>query len=162
MAYKIGTMIEVPRAALVADQIAQYADFFSFGTNDLTQMTFGYSRDDAPKFLKYYKELGIIKTDPFEVLDQEGVGQLVAMGTKKRPCDKARLESRNMRRAWRRAVVCQILRKTRHELRFMFAVPCADSTCGGGASCNRELRYIRNKNLTQTPLNTYKSHTKTF
>ncbi|MGM9829912.1 MAG: pyruvate, phosphate dikinase, partial [Muribaculaceae bacterium] len=63
VAYKIGTMIEVPRAALVADQIAQVADFFSFGTNDLTQMTFGYSRDDAPKFLKYYKELGIIKTE---------------------------------------------------------------------------------------------------
>ena len=83
VAYKIGTMIEVPRAALVADQIAQVADFFSFGTNDLTQMTFGYSRDDAPKFLKYYKELGIIKTDPFEILYQEGVGQLVEMGVKK-------------------------------------------------------------------------------
>ncbi len=83
VAYKIGTMIEVPRAALVADQIATVAEFFSFGTNDLTQMTFGYSRDDAPKFLKSYKEIGIIKTDPFEVLDQEGVGQLVAMGTKK-------------------------------------------------------------------------------
>lgn len=81
--YKIGTMIEVPRAALVADQIATVADFFSFGTNDLTQMTFGYSRDDAPKFLKPYKEMGLLKTDPFEVLDQEGVGQLVAMGVKK-------------------------------------------------------------------------------
>ncbi|MDE6043057.1 MAG: pyruvate, phosphate dikinase, partial [Muribaculaceae bacterium] len=75
--YKVGTMIEVPRAALVANQIAQVAEFFSFGTNDLTQMTFGFSRDDAPKFLKFYKEHGIIKTDPFEVLDQEGVGQLV-------------------------------------------------------------------------------------
>ena len=90
--YKIGTMIEVPRAALVADQIATVADFFSFGTNDLTQMTFGYSRDDAPKFLKYYKELGIIKTDPFEVLDQEGVGQLVEMGTKKGRSTKPELK----------------------------------------------------------------------
>ena len=81
--YKVGTMIEVPRAALTADQIATVADFFSFGTNDLTQMTFGYSRDDAPKFLKFYKEHGIIKTDPFEVLDQEGVGQLVRMGVEK-------------------------------------------------------------------------------
>lgn len=81
--YKIGTMIEVPRAALIADKIATIADFFSFGTNDLTQMTFGYSRDDAPKFLKTYKELGIIKADPFEILDQEGVGQLVEMGTLK-------------------------------------------------------------------------------
>ncbi len=92
VAYKIGTMIEIPRAALVADQIAQYADFFSFGTNDLTQMTFGYSRDDAPKFLKIYKELGIIKTDPFEVLDQEGVGQLVEMGTKKGRSTKPELK----------------------------------------------------------------------
>jgi pyruvate,orthophosphate dikinase len=81
--YLVGTMIEVPRAALVADQIAGVAEFFSFGTNDLTQMTFGFSRDDAPKFLKFYKEHGIIKTDPFEVLDQEGVGQLVEMGVKK-------------------------------------------------------------------------------
>jgi pyruvate,orthophosphate dikinase len=83
VAYKIGTMIEVPRAALTADQIAEVAEFFSFGTNDLTQMTFGYSRDDAPKFLKYYKEMGILKVDPFEVLDQVGVGQLVRMGVEK-------------------------------------------------------------------------------
>lgn len=81
--YKVGTMIEVPRAALTANQIAEVADFFSFGTNDLTQMTFGYSRDDAPKFLKFYKEHGILKVDPFEVLDQEGVGQLVKMGVEK-------------------------------------------------------------------------------
>ena len=81
--YKVGTMIEVPRAALTANKIAEVADFFSFGTNDLTQMTFGYSRDDAPKFLKFYKENGIVKVDPFEVLDQEGVGQLVKMGVEK-------------------------------------------------------------------------------
>ena len=81
--YRVGTMIEVPRAALTANEIAQVADFFSFGTNDLTQMTYGFSRDDAPKFLKFYKEHGIIKVDPFEVLDQEGVGQLVEMGVKK-------------------------------------------------------------------------------
>ena len=90
--YKIGTMIEVPRAALVADQIAKVADFFSFGTNDLTQMTFGYSRDDAPKFLKFYKDLGIVKTDPFAVLDQEGVGQLVEMGTRKGRATKPELK----------------------------------------------------------------------
>lgn len=81
--YKVGTMIEVPRAAVTADEIAKYADFFSFGTNDLTQMTFGYSRDDAGKFLKVYQEKGILKCDPFEVLDQEGVGQLVRMGVEK-------------------------------------------------------------------------------
>ena len=81
--YLVGTMIEVPRAALTANEIATVADFFSFGNNDLTQMTFGFSRDDAPKFLKFYKEHGIIKTDPFEVLDQVGVGQLVEMGVRK-------------------------------------------------------------------------------
>ncbi len=81
--YLLGTMIEIPRAALTADLIAQRAEFFSFGTNDLTQMTFGYSRDDAGKFLPIYIEKGILTVDPFEVLDQEGVGQLVIMGTEK-------------------------------------------------------------------------------
>ena len=81
--FLVGTMIEIPRAALTADLIAQRAEFFSFGTNDLTQMAFGYSRDDAGKFLPIYIEKGILKVDPFEVLDQEGVGQLVKMGTEK-------------------------------------------------------------------------------
>jgi pyruvate,orthophosphate dikinase len=81
--YLVGTMIEIPRAALTADEIAKSAEFFSFGTNDLTQMTFGYSRDDAGKFLPIYIEKGILKHDPFEVLDQEGVGQLVEMACKK-------------------------------------------------------------------------------
>ncbi|MCF7824456.1 MAG: pyruvate, phosphate dikinase [Candidatus Marinimicrobia bacterium] len=75
----VGTMIEIPRAALTADKIATSAEFFSFGTNDLTQMTFGYSRDDAGKFLPVYLEKGLLKNDPFEVLDQEGVGQLIEM-----------------------------------------------------------------------------------
>ncbi|GAB1404983.1 pyruvate, phosphate dikinase [Lentimicrobium sp.] len=78
--YLVGTMLEIPRAALIADEIAKSAEFFSFGTNDLTQMTFGYSRDDAGKFLPVYLEKGILKHDPFQVLDQEGVGQLVRMG----------------------------------------------------------------------------------
>jgi pyruvate, orthophosphate dikinase len=73
----VGTMIEVPRAALMADEIAQSAEFFSFGTNDLTQMTFGYSRDDAGKFLPIYKKQGIFEFDPFETLDQNGVGRLI-------------------------------------------------------------------------------------
>ena len=79
--YKIGTMIEIPRAAITADQIAEEADFFSFGTNDLTQMTFGFSRDDAGKFLPIYISKGILKNDPFQILDQNGVGRLVDMGT---------------------------------------------------------------------------------
>ena len=81
--YLVGTMIEIPRAALTADKIAKHAEFFSFGTNDLTQMTFGYSRDDAGKFLPIYIEKGILKNDPFQILDQEGVGQLVEMATTK-------------------------------------------------------------------------------
>jgi len=81
--YKIGTMIEIPRAALTADQIAEHAEFFSFGTNDLTQMTFGYSRDDSDRFLKPYIEEKILPGDPFESIDQEGVGQLMEIGVKK-------------------------------------------------------------------------------
>ena len=81
--YQVGTMMEIPRATLLADQIANYADFFSFGTNDLTQLTYGYSRDDSSKFFPTYLEKGILKNDPFEVLDREGVGQLVELGTKR-------------------------------------------------------------------------------
>ncbi|NLO67388.1 MAG: pyruvate, phosphate dikinase, partial [Bacteroidales bacterium] len=90
--YLVGTMIEVPRAALVADQIAQSAEFFSFGTNDLTQMTFGYSRDDAGKFLPVYLQKGILKEDPFQVLDQEGVGQLVQMAVEKGRSSRPKLK----------------------------------------------------------------------
>ncbi len=81
--YLVGTMIEIPRAALVAHQIAESAEFFSFGTNDLTQMAFGFSRDDAGKFLPDYVDRGILEIDPFQSLDQEGVGQLVQIGTKR-------------------------------------------------------------------------------
>lgn len=81
--FLVGTMIEIPRAALTADQIAHYADFFSFGTNDLTQMTFGYSRDDVNSFLPIYLEKKILKVDPFQQLDQIGVGQLIQMGAEK-------------------------------------------------------------------------------
>ena len=81
--FKVGTMIEIPRAALTADRIASRAEFFSFGTNDLTQMTFGYSRDDIASFLPIYLEKKILKVDPFQVLDQNGVGQLIKMATEK-------------------------------------------------------------------------------
>ena len=90
--YLVGTMIEVPRAAVTADLIAEDAEFFSFGTNDLTQMTFGYSRDDAGKFLPVYIEKGILKNDPFQILDQEGVGQLVRMGVEKGRSVKPKLK----------------------------------------------------------------------
>jgi pyruvate,orthophosphate dikinase len=78
--YLVGTMIELPRACIIADQIAKDAEFFSFGTNDLTQTTYGYSRDDINKFLPTYVSEGILKQDPFAVIDQEGVGELVRMG----------------------------------------------------------------------------------
>jgi pyruvate,orthophosphate dikinase len=81
--YLVGTMIELPRAALTAERIAERADFFSFGTNDLTQTTLGLSRDDAGRFLPMYVEKGILPEDPFRVLDQEGVGQLIAMAVEK-------------------------------------------------------------------------------
>ncbi len=90
--YMVGTMIEIPRAAVTADQVAEVAEFFSFGTNDLTQMTFGYSRDDAGKFLPVYLQKGILKNDPFQVLDQEGVGQVVRMGVEKGRSTKPNLK----------------------------------------------------------------------
>jgi len=89
--YVVGTMIELPRAALVADEIAQEAEFFSFGTNDLTQTTFGISRDDFNKVLPTYLEQGILKQDPFAVLDREGVGQLVKMATERGRSNRVRL-----------------------------------------------------------------------
>jgi pyruvate,orthophosphate dikinase len=81
--YLVGTMIELPRAAVTADEIAKEAEFFSFGTNDLTQTTFGFSRDDAAKFISLYIEKGLFEKDPFVTIDQRGVGKLVEMGVKK-------------------------------------------------------------------------------
>ena len=81
--YLVGTMIEVPRGALTADEVAAEAQFFSFGTNDLTQMAFGFSRDDAGKFLSKYKQKKILDRDPFATLDSTGVGQLVEIGAAK-------------------------------------------------------------------------------
>ncbi|GHV37432.1 hypothetical protein FACS18949_17710 [Clostridia bacterium] len=80
--YLVGTMIEIPRAALIADEIAEHAEFFSFGTNDLTQMTYGFSRDDAGKFLNDYYAKKVFEADPFARFDQHGVGKLVEMAAK--------------------------------------------------------------------------------
>ena len=88
--YKVGTMIELPRAALQAAEIAAHAEFFSFGTNDLTQMTFGLSRDDAAKFLERYLRAGIFEADPFTTLDIDGVGALVEIGCRARPARRGR------------------------------------------------------------------------
>jgi pyruvate,orthophosphate dikinase len=90
--YSVGTMIEVPRAALIADKLAEHADFFSFGTNDLTQMTFGYSRDDIGKFLPFYLEKKLLPDDPFAVLDQEGVGEMIKIGIQRGRKTKPKLK----------------------------------------------------------------------
>ena len=92
VAYLVGTMIEIPRAALIAEKLGAIAEFFSFGTNDLTQMTFGYSRDDAGTFLPEYVEKKILPKDPFESIDQEGVGQLVRLGTEQGRSTNAKLK----------------------------------------------------------------------
>ena len=120
--YKVGTMIEIPRAALTADEIAKEADFFSFGTNDLTQMTFGFSRDDAGKFLETYYDDKIYEFDPFSKL---GTG----------PQREPHAALRHLRRTRRRSVLRGLLPGTGPGLRFLLAVPCAyrPSGCGTGS-----------------------------
>ena len=83
LAYTVGTMIEIPRACFIADDLAQIGQFFSFGTNDLTQMTYGFSRDDAGKFINQYIENGVLETDPFQTIDLAGVGELVRIAVEK-------------------------------------------------------------------------------
>ena len=107
--YLIGTMIEIPRAALLADQVAKTAEFFSFGTNDLTQTTMGLSRDDYTKFSKDYEDKKIFKADPFGVLDQEGVGMLIKWAVEKGRATRPRSRSRHLRRARRRAELGDVL-----------------------------------------------------
>ena len=99
--YEIGTMIEIPRACLIADKIAEDAEFFSFGTNDLTQLGFGYSRDDAGKFLKSYYEKNIYEFDPFQTIDQEGIGKLVKLAVELGKITRPDISLGICRRTWR-------------------------------------------------------------
>ena len=115
--YLVGTMIEVPRGAMTADEMAQEAQFFSFGTNDLTQLTFGFSRDDVGKFLRIYQDKKILEKDPFASIDVEGVGALVRIGRRSSAADAARPEARHLRRARRRPGVDPLLRQGRPRLR---------------------------------------------
>ena len=119
MKYHVGTMIEIPRAAVTADEIAKEAEFFSFGTNDLTQMTFGFSRDDAGKFLGAYYDNKIYEFDPFATLDQKGVGKLIEMAVEAGPRDPPRHQAGHLRRARRRPVLHRVLPQGRPELRFL-------------------------------------------
>ncbi len=119
-------MIELPRAALMAGDIAQSAEFFSFGTNDLTQTTFGISRDDAASFLGTYVARGILPIDPFVSLDRDGVGELVKIGVAARTQDASGPEGRHLRRTWRRSGVGRLLQRRRSRLRVVLALPRAD------------------------------------
>ena len=131
--YSVGTMIELPRAAIVADKIAEVADFFSFGTNDLTQTVFGLSRDDAGKFLPQYVEQGILPKDPFVSIDVEGVGAMVRIAVRARAADEEPPEARHLRRARRRSGIDRVLPGGRAGLRVVQPVPRAGGAAGGRA-----------------------------
>ena len=135
--YLVGTMIELPRAALLANEIAEVAEFFSFGTNDLTQTTMGLSRDDAGRFLPDYvdeKKAGVFHGDPFQTLDQKGVGMLIKWGIEKGRSTRPKLKVGICGEHGGDAESVKFCRQVRHGLRQRVALPCADFTVGGGAS----------------------------
>ena len=136
--YQVGTMIELPRAALMAGEIAQSAEFFSFGTNDLTQTTFGISRDDAASFLGIYTARGILPVDPFVSIDREGVGELVRIGVERGRKTRHGPQGRHLRRARRRSGVGRVLPRGRARLRLLLALPRADRAACRGASRARQ------------------------
>ena len=143
--YLCGTMIELPRAALQAAEIAVHADFFSFGTNDLTQTALGLSRDDAEgRFLTTYLEQGVLEHDPFETLDQDGVGELISIGVTRGRKVKPEPRDRDLRRARRRPELDRLLPQGRTRLRVLLTLPRATRPPGGRPSgprrAGRELR----------------------
>ncbi len=134
--YQVGTMVELPRAALNAEHIAEVAEFFSFGTNDLTQTTFGISRDDAGVFLGAYLRESIIDVDPFVSIDVDGVGELVRIAAEKGRAHAARHQARHLRRARRRPRLHRAsARACRARLCVVLTVPRAHRAARGGAGC---------------------------
>ena len=131
LTYSVGTMVELPRACIMAGEIGKSAEFFSFGTNDLTQTTFGLSRDDAGRFLGEYADKGIIQHDPFVTLDP-AVGELMQIAVERGAQVAARPQDRHLRRAWRRPGDHQVLRGHPPRLRVLLALSGA-----GGAACCR-------------------------
>ena len=136
-------MIEVPRAALTADDVAPEADFFSFGTNDLTQMCFGYSRDDAGKFMPGYVDQKILVDDPFQVLDRRGVGQLVQMGTERGRQAKPGPEGRHLRRTRRRSRIGRLLLWPRNGLCLLLPFPRSHCATGSRTGTSGSKQLIR-------------------
>ena len=153
----IGTMIELPRAALTAGRIAEAADFFSFGTNDLTQTTWGFSRDDVEAaFFAAYLDKGVFTVSPFETLDADGVGRLVRIAVEEGRRDPSRPQARRLRRARRRPRVDPLLPRGRARLRVLLAVPGAGRPAGGRPRRHR-LRGQRRR-ARRTALTTQRSH----
>ena len=132
--YLVGTMIETPRAALVADEIAEVAEFFSFGTNDLTQMTFGFSRDDVEgRFMSEYLEHKLLRANPFETLDQEGVGELVRLGVERGRATRPDIKLGICGEHGGDPASVEFCDGGRARLRVVLAVPGADRAPRGGA-----------------------------
>ena len=152
--YMVGTMIEIPRAALTAGEVAKEAEFFSFGTNDLTQTTMGLSRDDYTKFQQDYQDKKIFADDPFAVLDQEGVGQLVKMAVEAGRKTRPEPGSRHLRRARRRAELGAVLLPRGHGLRVLLSVPRSDRPPGRRASRDqrRQERNVADRIVAQSNL----------
>ena len=158
VAYTCGTMIELPRACVRADEIAEVADFFSFGTNDLTQTALGFSRDDAEgKFLTYYLEHGILERNPFETLDRDGVGDLMRIAVERGRGAQPGSQARDLRRARRRAALGRLLPRARARLRQLLAVPRParpprgrPGGAGGGGGHGRRGRRLTARRATAT------------
>ena len=133
LAYKLGVMVETPRAALRAGDLAASSAFLSFGTNDLTQMTYGLSRDDAGRFMRDYVNRGVFPEDPFHSLDLEGVGELMLIAARRGRAAQPGPGARPLRRARRRPVLGALLQGRGLRLRLLLAVPRADRPARGGA-----------------------------